>query len=136
MQPDEPKVAATRGWLDLARQDLAGAEHLADVARLPALAVYHWQQAAEKSLNAVLTWNDRPLRRIHDLLELVAQCEQVDSAFVVLRTPADRLTPYASEFRYPSAALEPSPDQVEEARQLSGQIVHFVTCRLPPRTHA
>ena len=51
---------------------------------------FHAQQCAEKYLKAVLQENDRPIPKIHNLIELMLLCEKMDSTFEMLR--ADLVT--------------------------------------------
>jgi HEPN domain-containing protein len=62
MQPD--KAAVVRGWLSKAANDLRGA-HIDLDADPPLIedALFHCQQAAEKSLKAFLTSHDRPFKK-------------------------------------------------------------------------
>jgi len=39
-------------------------------------AVFHAQQAAEKSLKGFLAWHDVPFRKTHDLAEIGRQCAE------------------------------------------------------------
>ena len=69
MTPDEARLREVKEWLNKASGDLASARVLAGVNHL-ANALFHCQQAAEKSLKGFLTWNQSPFRRTHDLEEL------------------------------------------------------------------
>ncbi len=55
-------------WLTYATEDLACADMLAGAYRRPA--AYHCQQAAEKSMKALLALADVPFRPTHDLREI------------------------------------------------------------------
>ena len=134
MGREDPLTRATRDWLEIVQQDLRGADEL-DNAALPALAVYHWQQAAEKALKAYLTWQQQPFLKTHDLLALVHQCEAVDSSFGQLQPAAQMLTPFVSQFRYPAARSEPSRQETDDARLNALDVVGFVMSRLPSETH-
>ena len=73
------KVEEIRMWLLKASRDLMAAE--ADIIHrypLPEDALFHCQQAAEKSMKAFLTAHDKPFRRTHDLDELARDCESID----------------------------------------------------------
>ncbi len=75
--PHDPElVAETRGWFQRAAHDL-GAGRI-DLTAEPALtgdAVFHAQQAAEKSMKGFLTWHGRVFRKTHNLGELGDMCE-------------------------------------------------------------
>ena len=93
MAHDTVRVAEVRDWLDRARQDLRAADLLLTSDEpLPDVAVFHCQQAAEKSLKAFLTWHDRPFRKTHNLEELGEQCLGVDAGLEELIDRAVPLT--------------------------------------------
>lgn len=75
MPGDPERVAETKAWLIKALVDLRAAEHLL-VAQPPltGLALFHAQQAVEKTLKAFLSRHDIPFRKIHDLSVLGQQC--------------------------------------------------------------
>lgn len=62
MKPDDARVGEAREWLAKASEDLASARVLSGSGHF-ANALFFCQQAAEKSLKAVLTYHDRPFRR-------------------------------------------------------------------------
>jgi|SRR5450756_1552873 HEPN domain-containing protein len=69
---DDPKIHEVFQWLVKAEHDIGSACRLisGDIPYLDT-AVYHCQQAAEKSLKAYLTLKDTPFQKIHDLSFLV-----------------------------------------------------------------
>ena len=64
-------------------------------------AVYHTQQAVEKTLKAFLIWNNIPFRKTHSIEEIGEQCLDIDSTLKDLIDQGVPLTEYALEFRYP-----------------------------------
>jgi HEPN domain-containing protein len=137
MQPNPPGVVwLTRQWLVRAGRDLRAAEH--DATAVPSLrdmVVYHAQQAGEKSLKAFLTWHNQLFPKTHDLSLLLQQCESLDSSFSAHRTAARLLTPYASQFRYPSAVEEPAQVDADTAVRLAWDLFRQVLSRLPNQAH-
>ena len=130
---DEAKLHEVRQWLTKAHHDLRSSERLlTDDPPLLDTAVYHCQQAAEKALKAYLTLQEVQFLRTHILGVLLEQCMVTDQDFEQLRDIADALTPFAIAFRYPGDALEPSPDDAEEAFRFSGEVVRFVVNKMPP----
>ena len=93
--------------------------------------VYHCQQSAEKSLKAYLTYQNTVFRKTDDLDILIDLCCQSEASFQNLKDAADTLTPYATEFRYPSDTIEPEKDEAEEALKMASLILDFVTGLLP-----
>ena len=89
-------------WLEKASLDLAAAATLLDAATpLPMVAMFHAQQAAEKSWKALLAWHATAFRKTHDLRELGQQVAGLEDALGELAATAEALTPFAWVFRYP-----------------------------------
>lgn len=97
MTKDEARLEDVRGWRRKAARDLRAALHEAiredDV--LWSIITLHAQQAAEKSLKALLAWHDAPFRKTHSLEELGRQCAALDSTLQELANEAAPLTEYA-----------------------------------------
>ena len=129
---DDPKLRLVRNWLAKADHDLGSARKLAsgDDPYLDT-AIYHCQQAAEKALKAFLVFVDRPFGKTHSLTALVDVAEPVAGDFYSLRDAAERLTPYATESRYPSDVLQPDDQEFAEALSLADDVCRFVLARLP-----
>jgi HEPN domain-containing protein len=114
MQPEARREADE--WLQRAQSDLLIAERaLQGTPTLADQAAYHAQQAAEKALKAFLAANNRPLRKTHNLEQLVTQCQTVDARFGDLLRSARTLNPYATAFRYPGGPLQPAVNEAERA---------------------
>lgn len=92
-----------RSWIESARDDLAwadlgaGAENLRGVAQIG----FHAQQAVEKLLKAVLASYDVVPEEHHDLARLLAQVRLLDRETANALHGVARLSPYASQYRYP-----------------------------------
>lgn len=71
---------------------------------------FHAQQAVEKLLKAVLAHHAVPYPRIHDLTELVDLLRENKIPFPEDLDEIDRLTPFATVFRYADLAAEPPRD--------------------------
>lgn len=129
-------LAEVREWVERAREDLREAEH--NFAATPPLvrgAVFHCQQAAEKSLKAVLAAHEEPFRKTHDLDELgtAAAAHHPSLAEVVGR--AAELTPYAWRFRYPGAPTVPTMDEAREALVIAREVYEAALACLPGEAH-
>ena len=97
-QPEKDRLVIA--WLDKAESDLGAARALIlGAERYLDGGAYHCQQAAEKSLKAILTAHDIPFPKTHNLTELVFSCQCVDSSAQQFIEFANLLTPYATEFR-------------------------------------
>jgi len=135
MPADPVLVAETKAWLHKAALDLHAAEH--DLTASPPLfadAVFHCQQAVEKTLKAFLMWHNIPFRKTHSLEELGEQCLDIDGTLKSLIDRAVPLTEYAWKFRYPGEPEEPSREEAQEALDIAREMFVSVTSRLPQET--
>lgn len=133
MPHDPQKVAETRDWLIKADHDLRAAEAMIDLVDPPLsdVAVFHCQQAAEKSLKAFLFWNDVPFRKTHEIEELGRLCEKLDPSLKDIVETAVDLTPFAWRFRYPGDVMQPSPADTQGALSLARRVYDAILKRLP-----
>lgn len=131
--PHDPElVAETRSWFQRAAHDLgAGAADLAATPAFTGDAVFHAQQAAEKSMKGYLTWHSRVFRKTHNLSELGGMCIDADVTLEPLLQRATRLTDYAWKYRYPGEPDEPSREEAESALALAREVYDAVLGRLP-----
>jgi HEPN domain-containing protein len=136
MPHDHGRIADTRAWLHMASIDLrAGAADLAVDASLAGDAMFHAQQAAEKSLKAFLTWHDVPFRKTHDLREVLAACITIDQAFNSGARDIEGLTPAAWTFRYPGGEDVPSVVEADESLRIAKRLFDAILSRLPNEVH-
>ena len=129
---DNPNYEEVQQWLTKSQRDLKVAwvlfkneESLFDAV------VYHCQQSAEKSLKAYLIYKNTTFRKTHDLDVLIDLCCQSEASFQELKNSADMLTPYATEFRYPSDTIKPEKYEAEEALAITKSVLSFVVRLLP-----
>ncbi len=129
---DDPSIKEVFQWLIKAEHDIGSARRLLS-GDFPYLdtAVYHCQQAAEKSLKAYLTLKDTPFQKIHDLSFLVEQCKELDIEFEQIMDISSILTPYAIAFRYPGDVIEPDSEDADEAFRLAVEVFDFVLNKMP-----
>ena len=131
MPSDPIRVADTRAWLGKAETDLRAAAHeLTAVPPFAADAVFHAQQAAEKTMKGLLTWHDAPFRKSHDLAELGLQCAGLAPLLESLLARASGLTQYAWKFRYPGEPEEPSREEAERAIALAREVYDAIVSLL------
>jgi HEPN domain-containing protein len=132
MQLDQVRAQDTRAWLDLAARDLRRVEILL-TATPPDIegSLFHSQQAAEKALKGFLTWHDVRFRRVHDLDEIGRQCVDLDSTLTEMVGSTRMLSGYASRFRYPGAAYQPTPKDADAAAAVAREVFQTVLNRLP-----
>lgn len=130
------KLELVQNWLIKAQHDLAAARKLAtEPDPYLDVAIYHCQQAAEKAVKGFLVFHDQSFERTHDVEVLVALALRYEAGFSAWREAAVRLTPYATEFRYPSSLLEPSRDEFEQAVEAASELYAFILSLLPPDVH-
>jgi HEPN domain-containing protein len=129
-------LAEVREWLQRAMEDLREAEH--DLVATPPLvrgAVFHCQQAAEKSLKAFLSAHEEPFRKTHDLDNLGTAAAAHDPSLADAVGRAAELTPYAWRFRYPGTPTVPTIDEAREALVIAREVYEAILARLPDEAH-
>ncbi|MGL5355970.1 MAG: HEPN domain-containing protein [Cetobacterium sp.] len=91
-------------------------------------AIYHYQQAAEKGLKAFLIFHKSKIPKTHDLTNILDICISINPKFETLYDACEKLTPYATIFRYMDTGygLTPSHDIVDEAKNEACKILKFV----------
>lgn len=124
MRPPEQVIRDfVRQWLDKAEEDLRAGEILLDSDLEDFDSVgFHAQQAAEKFIKAVLVRHQIPFPKSHSIQLLRGLVAQADKALAEKLSPADSLTPYGVEFRYPGESEPVSWEQGAETVQIAGQI--------------
>ena len=132
---DEAALELVRQWLTRDSHDLQAARILA-TPEDPLLdpAIYHCQQAAEKSVKAWLQANDDPFPKTHDIEELVEQASDINPDFGKLSKAASALTPYVSAFRYAGGGSDepmPSREEFDAALKNAQTIFDFIVNLLP-----
>jgi len=132
---DECKREFVQQWFVKAAHDLGTARKAAaDPDPYLDMAVFHCQQAAEKAVKGFLVFHDQPFRKIHEMEELVGLAMAIDKRFASWLKPADDLTPYAVDSRYP-ALPEVSREQFERALTTATNLYEFVLSLLPAEVH-
>jgi HEPN domain-containing protein len=132
----EAKQELVRNWLLKASHDLTAARLLAgtDPAILD-VAIYHCQQAGEKALKAFLIFRDQRVDKTHDLKIRLKKAMDIEAGLGSCWDAADRLTPYATAYRYPDVVGGPNPEQVQEAMDDAALVYNQVLASLPAEVH-
>ena len=112
-------------WLKIVEDDLKSAKGLLKL-KIFSTSTYHCQQAAEKALKAYLAFKDCKIIKIHDLIELVALCSDLDKDFEKLYDDAEHLNPFSTKFRYPTEFDIPDYEDTKSAIKQTQRIVNFV----------
>lgn len=133
--PDRKRLEEAWEWLGFAREDLETSEVLlaADPPRLRQ-ALFHTQQAAEKSLKAFLVAHDVPYPLTHNLTLLMDLCADLDAPLHERILPSVWLTQFAVRFRYPGNFAEPSSEQAAEGLTTAKAVYASVAERLTARS--
>ena len=128
----DAKRLLVRNWTRKARRDLLSAKKLAR-GKEPYLdtAIYHCQQLAEKAIKEWLVYNDISFEKTHDLRLLVTLAAEAEPKFNPLLDVAEQITPYATAYRYPGEALEPTEEEFRQAFTAAGDFYEFVCSLLP-----
>lgn len=130
--PRESKIeSGTLAWMNKAREDLRAAK--VDLEANPPLiddALFHCQQAVEKSLKAFLCRHDRPFRKTHSIEEIGAACIALAPSLEKLVGDTVHMTEYATAFRYPGD-FSPDREEADEALSLAEDAVDEISAMLP-----
>ena len=124
MPPEQPRADAPVRWLDNARADLARARAPLPPGGLYEHFCFHAQQAAEKSLKAVLLQKGIEFPFTHNLrtlLNLLTNEMEVPPRLL----QAALLNPYAVTTRYPGEMEPVTEDEYREAIRLAEMVVQW-----------
>jgi HEPN domain-containing protein len=132
MSPHEYLISETREWLDRAHSDLRACAGLIKI-ELPAEALFHAQQSAEKALKAFLVWHQTPFTKTHDLDGLRKLCLPFVTKPIAQLENIGDLTVYAWRFRYPGAPYSPDRKEAEEAMRKASELLHAISSQLESR---
>ena len=117
--PDDP-----REWLNRARSNLALAKNRIPCAYLEDLC-FEAQQAAEKSIKAVMVMRNIAFPHVHDLARLVSLIEEAGEAVPEVLLEAERLTIYAVITRYPGAVRPVTEQEYMDAVEITESVVRW-----------
>ena len=127
----DPREELVGVWMQAARDDLGSAVKLIEGDSIyPGTSLYHCQQCAEKALKAFLLSIGVAFEKTHNLSVLVELCSDKDSAFQQLKDLAERLTPYATLYRYPEEVETPTIDEAREAIIMARAVLDVVAAVL------
>jgi HEPN domain-containing protein len=128
----EMRVTETAMWLVKTAHDLRAASAVLRL-RPPVTdaAMFHCQQAVEKTLKAFLVWHRRPVPKIHDLRILGNQCSEVDPTLAQLILQVEHLSVHAVLTRYPGDAREPRATVARTALTATRKAIRQILDRLP-----
>lgn len=93
-------------------------------------ACFHAQQAAEKYLKALLTWQQIEFPKTHAIEQLLDLVKRADAETASSLTAASVLTPYGVDIRYPGDQPEPNVEETRVALDLARKVRDSVVTRL------
>lgn len=126
------KSDAARAWLRKALRDLDSADRLCkDSPPFTDTALFHAQQAAEKSLKAFLTYHEVSFEKTHDLEEISGRILAIDPTLEPLLKRVSVLTPFAVVFRYPGEDADPELPETLKLIALAREAFDAIVGRLP-----
>jgi HEPN domain-containing protein len=112
----DSKAELVKNWLIKSQHDLLAAKKLSGEPEIYAdVAIYHCQQSAEKALKGFLILHDHNFPRTHDVRLLLQLAIGINPIFQQHQEASEILTPYATEFRYPSDVMQPTEGELQEA---------------------
>ena len=115
--------------LDKAANDFVAARATLATGKALDTVCFHAQQAAEKSLKAVLALHDVEYPWRHDLSELLELAKPRLLSLAAYEDRLSGLTPFAVEIRY-DTEFEPSLEQATEALRTATEIYDLVRARV------
>ena len=124
MQPSSAPGSPS-DWLRHARSDLAVAEQAASAAILYETLCYHAQQAAEKSLKAVLVHIGVEFPYTHNIARLITALQQAGADWPSDLDEAAELTEYAVWSRYPGAAAPLTEADLRQAVAVAACVLEW-----------
>lgn len=127
---NESERTGARGWFAKADTDFKSAQILAESPGPPETICFLAQQGAEKYLKGYLVWHSVAFRPVHDMLEILNGCRNVDKTFRELADDCQALNPYAVEVRYPGFGASYNDEDARDALERAEHIRRFVRERL------
>ena len=131
-----PREELVQSWLVKTLHDLATARKAASTPD-PYLdtAIYHCQQAGEKAVKGFLAFHDQPPIRTHDIELLLSAAQPFEAGFAAWIEAGERLTRYATQYRYPADMMEPDQAEFDQAMVDAEGLYRFVLSVLPAIVH-
>jgi HEPN domain-containing protein len=116
-----------KNWIVKAQHDLLAAQKLSSDPEIYSdIAIYHCQQSAEKAIKGFLILHNQSFPKTHDLRLLVQLAIVINPSFEDYQEAAELLTPYATEFRYPSDVMQATTEELQEAIEKASGIFNFI----------
>ena len=129
-----PDMDYAQEWLKIAERDYAVALHLSEAFRpLPTENIcYGCQQSMEKSLKAVLAYNEADIPKAHDIILLLELCRQYTNEVSLDIKIAGTITRFATMSRYPDNVVDFTKEDAELGLKYAKQVLDMVKEVLKP----
>jgi HEPN domain-containing protein len=122
-------MRAHEHWHLIALEDLDSAKHLCVQSLMTTL--FHVQQCAEKALKSYIVLKKGSVKKLHDLVQLVNICMEINKDFEELRPLAIELDPYETLGRYPDKDFKKlSKEKMQKLIEQSEFIFEFVMAEI------
>jgi HEPN domain-containing protein len=123
---------AAKKWVARAESDLKiGKDELVTAEPATDAICFHMQQCVEKYLKVFLIFNNKPVKRTHNITELIHKCSKIDPEFEKLYDiNADELTDYAVDIRYAESFYFPTLEETKDAVEIAERVKSFVLNKL------
>jgi HEPN domain-containing protein len=99
------------------------------------VAAFHAQQAAEKSMKALLTFHGVDFEKSHNLDELGRKCVSIHAALQAATSAVAPISGYAVETRYPGDWDEPDEGEALSALRVARDLYNAILALLPPEAN-
>lgn len=118
-------------WLNKAEDDLDAAKALLQHGSgLWSIVAFHCQQSAEKCIKAVLTSVQIEFSKTHDISILIDFLSNADNDLALALRPAEALTVYGVQVRYPGDDPDVDAQEAERALELASEVASLVRARV------
>ena len=114
-------------WIRISARDYASAKHLETMHPTPYDVIcYLSQQSIEKSLKAILAFNNTVIAKTHDIKLLCNQCKNYTDKVLLDNNIADLITKFATTSRYPDVMHEFTHEDGKLALKYANQVMKQV----------
>lgn len=134
MEGDEYGIGSPNDWLRRAKSSLIRAKQPKHEEVFWEDYCFDAQQAAEKSLKALLLFHRIPFRFVHDIAELLTVLEQNGISLPEQIRAAAELSEYAVAARYPGPIEPVTEEEYKEAVEIAETVLSWVEGLIPSNT--
>jgi HEPN domain-containing protein len=121
-------IQEARIWTENGAGDLTVAKHLIETLRpMPVeIICFHAQQAVEKTLKAIIAYNEEEIQKTHVIADIVERCNELGANIEVEEAVATALTKYAVVVRYRQDTRDFTEDDAKFAVKQAEKIIQDV----------